>query len=147
MGFFKKKSDTETYDAITLLDLHKDGSMDDKKFLRLFGKQKVFYTTPFGDHVDGGNRLFLIPGPDKTGYFPVFSSLDRMKEHYELAGRKGYLVMQGTFSDVLKTTRSTNRSDTPVKMGVIIDPRYYDVTVDAMKLDMVIGIVDGTGFF
>ena len=145
--FFKKKKDSESYAAVTLLDLHYKGTIDDKKFLRMFGKQNVFYTTPFGDHNDGSSRLFLIPGPDGTGYFPVFSSLERMKEHYELAGRKNYIVMKGTFLDVLKTTRSTNKGDAPVKMGVIIDPRYYDVTVDAIRMDMVIGIVDGSGFY
>jgi len=41
--FFKKK-DSESYDAVTLLDLHYKGTIDDKKFLRMFGKQNVFYT-------------------------------------------------------------------------------------------------------
>jgi hypothetical protein len=49
-----------------LLEQHKNGLIDDGAFLSEFGKMNVYYSTPFGDHKDGGNRLFLLPGPDKT---------------------------------------------------------------------------------
>ena len=45
MGLF-----TDNIDGISLLDKHESGLLDDKSFLSSFGKVKVFYSTPFGDH-------------------------------------------------------------------------------------------------
>lgn len=139
MKLFGKK---ETKNIVDLLDRHKNGSLNDVDFLREFGKCKVFYSTPFGDHKDGHPRLFLLPGHDKNGYLPVFSTLDKIKEFYELVGRVGYPIMETEFLDVLKTTKKINQS-APVKMGILIEPRYYDVTVDVENIDVVIGIIEG----
>ena len=66
---------------------------DDTSFLKAFGKAKVFYSTPYGDHKDGGRRLFALPDSEDTGYLPVFSSLERIKEFYENASRCAYMIM------------------------------------------------------
>ena len=73
-------STLESIDGIALLDKHENGLLDDQSFLKSFGKVKLFYSTPFGDHKDGGSRLFALPAKDKTGYLPVFTSMERAKE-------------------------------------------------------------------
>ena len=138
MGIFDSKKHKNENNSERLLELHKNGFMNDEAFLSEFGKMNVYYSTPFGDHKDGGNRLFLLPGPSKTGYLPVFSSKERATEFFDKAGRVGFLLISGTFTSVLEATKKVNEGNTPVKMGVIIDPRYYDVTVDVAVLDTVI---------
>ncbi|WP_288886596.1 hypothetical protein [uncultured Eubacterium sp.] len=103
-----------------------------------FWKETIYYSTPFGDHKDGDKRLFLMPGPDNTGYFPVFTTEEDAKVHFELAGRVGYVLMNATFHDVLLTVKQSNEGEAPVKMGVLIDPARFKVTVDVANLDDVI---------
>lgn len=138
--FMKKKDNKgnmENTPSIELLEKHKKGEINDAEFLRGFGSIKVFYSTPFGDRKDGKQVVFLLPGPDNTGYHPVFTSQERLMEFYEAAGRVGFMIMNNTFTSVLETTNGVNGS-APVKMGIIIDPGYYDVTVDAAALETVI---------
>jgi hypothetical protein len=138
--FGKRKQEPENIDVESILEQHEKGLLDDTSFLKVFGKAKVFYSTPFGDHKDGNGRLFALPASDNTGYLPVFSSLDRIKEFYENAGRCGYLIIEGTFLSFLETTSKIN-SAAPVKMGAVIDPGYYGVTVDSNMLDTAIGMI------
>ncbi len=142
MGLFdymKKTKELGRYSAIDLLSKHDKGEMNDEVFLSGFGQINIFYSTPFGDHKDGGQRVFLLPAPNNTGYHPVFSSQERLIEFYEKAGRVGFMIMNGTFSSVLATTKDINEKAS-VKMGIIIDPGYYNVTVDVSRLDTVIGM-------
>lgn len=146
MGLFKKKQDSQPtmqnnadiIDGISLLDKHESGLLDDKSFLSSFGKVKVFYSTPFGDHKDGESRLFVLPAQDKTAYLPVFTSIERAMELYEKAGRLGFAIMEGSFASFLETTKMINEGNTPIKLGAVIDPGYYGVTIGANSLDVVI---------
>ncbi len=124
--------------ALELLEQHENKQLNDVEFLREFGKIRLWYSTPFGDHKDGGSRLFLVPGPDNTGYLPLFSTEERAREFFEKTGRAGYILMYSDFHGVLATTRNVNNGDSPVKIGAIIDPGYYGITVDAANLDPVI---------
>lgn len=81
------ESTIENTDGISLLDKYAGGLLDDRSFLSSFGKVKIFYSTPLGDHKDGGSRLFVLPAQDKTAYLPVFTSIERAMEFYEKAGR------------------------------------------------------------
>lgn len=130
----------ENMDGISLLEKHENGLLDDKSFLSLFGKVKVFYSTPFGGHKDGGRRLFVLPAQDKTAYLPVFTSTERVIEFYEKAGRCGFLIMEGSFTSFLETTKKINAGNTPIKFGAVIDPGYYGVTAGANALDTVIAM-------
>ena len=132
------ESHAENIDGISLLDKHEKGLLDDKSFICSFGKVKVFYSTPFGDHNDGSSRLFALPAPDKTAYLPVFTSVARIKKFYNEAGRLGFMIMEGSFTSFLETTKKTNEGMTPVKFGAVIDPGYYGVTINANALDAVI---------
>ena len=131
----------ETIDGISLLDKHENGLLDDKSFLNSFGKATVFYSTPFGDHKDGGSRLFILPAQDETAYLPVFTSTERAIEFYEKACRKGFLIMESSFTSFLETIQKINSESTPIKLGTIIDPGYYGVTIDANVLDTVIDMI------
>ncbi len=150
MGLFNKKQDSQPskqnnediIDGISLLDKHESGLLDDKSFLSSFGKVKVFYSTPFGDHKDGGSRLFILPAQDETAYLPVFTSIERAMEFYEKAGRVGFAIMEGSFTSFLETTKIINEGNTPVKLGAVIDPGYYGVTIGANFLDAVIDMTD-----
>ena len=138
--FKKKKIEPENNDGIFLLEQHDKGLLDDTSFLKVFGKAKVFYSTPYGDHKDGNGRLFALPASENTGYLPVFSSHERIKEFYENAGRTAYMIMEGSFLSFLETTSKINKK-APVKMGAVIDPGYFGVTVDADMLDTAINMI------
>jgi len=136
---FINNKDKKVYSSTELLDKHNIGEITDSEFFKHFGNTNVFYSTPFGDHKDGGQRVFLLAGPDNSGYHPVFCSQEHLVQFYEKAGRIGYMIMQGPFSSVLETTKNINAS-APIKMGIIIEPGYYNITVDARALDEVINI-------
>ena len=121
-------------DGISLLDKHNNGLLDEKSFLKSFGQVMIFFSTPFGDHKDGESRLFALPAKDKTAYLPVFTSRERAAEFYKNAGRPGFLIMEGSFTSFLEATFSMNSGNTPVKLGAVIDPGYYGVTIDAGAL-------------
>lgn len=124
--------------VVELLEMQDKKLISNKDFLGQFGKEKVFYSTPYGDHKDGKPRLFLLPGPDGTGYFPAFSSMERLKEFYDYVGRVGYLVMESKFRDVIRTTLKVNNDGAPVKMGIIVDPGYFNMTIDEKFLEIVL---------
>ena len=130
--------DNHEEQALKLLEQHEKKQINDVEFLHKFGKIKVWFSTPFGDHKDGGTKLFLIPGPDDTGYLPLFSTQERAVEFFEKTGRAGYLLIHSEFCEVLKTNREVNEGKTPVKIGAIVDPGYYGITVDVKNLDAVI---------
>jgi hypothetical protein len=48
--------------------------------------------------------------------------------------------MEGTFLSFLETTRKIN-AEAPVKMGTVIDPGYFGVTVNADMLDTAISMI------
>ncbi|MDD4475185.1 MAG: SseB family protein [Eubacteriales bacterium] len=125
-------------DGISLLEKHKSGLLDDKSFFSSFGKVNVFYSTPFGDHKDGGSRLFVLPAQDKTAYLPVFTSIERAKDFYDKVGRVGFVIMENSFTSFLETTKKINQGNTPIKFGAVIDPGYYSVTINANSLHIVI---------
>jgi len=138
--FKKKKTETENIDGIFLLEQHEKGLIDDISFIEAFGKATIFYSTPYGDHKDGDSRLFALPASDNTGYLPVFSSLEKIKEFYEKAGRCAYMIIEGTFLSFLETTSKIN-AKAPIKMGAVIDPGYFGITINADVLDKAISII------
>lgn len=142
MGIFNK-TETTNSNAVELLEKQDKGQISNREFLCDFGKEMVFYSTPYGDHIDGKPRLFLVPGPDGTGYLPVFTSMERTKEFFKQAGRAGYMAMHAPFANVAQITLKVNNDGAPVKMGLIIDPGYYGVTVDAKYLEMVLSMMNG----
>jgi hypothetical protein len=147
MGLFNKRNKNsfegvfENIDVEQLLEKHDKGLVDDNTFLLSFRNVKVFYSTPLGDHKDGGTRLFALPDGGKPGYLPVFTSMERIREFYDEAGRLGYLIMEGTFLSFLETASKMNKGNTPVKLGAVIDPKPYGVTIGASMLDTVIGMI------
>ena len=50
------------------------------------------------------------------------------------------MTMEGTFLSFLETASKIN-AEAPVKMGAVIDPGYFGVTVNADMLDAVIRII------
>lgn len=106
-----------------------DGS-DLAGFVRGFGNHKVHYSTPFGDHVDGSQKLFLLQASDETALLPVFTSLPHAKAWFENAGRDGFLIMEGTLESVLETTDRINDADkAPVKIGLALEPAYCSAVI------------------
>jgi hypothetical protein len=132
--FRKKKTGATIEDARSLIELHEKGIINDTVLLSLLRRSTIFYSTPYGDHEDGSSRLFALPASDNTGYLPAFSSIEKLKEFYDGAGRKAYLIMDGTTLSFLEMINETN-NDLPVKMGAVIDPGYYGVTINADMLN------------
>ena len=79
-----------------LLEQHENGTLSDMDFLRALGECEVFTSTPFGELETGGKVLFVVPGPEGIGYYPVFSSVEAGEKYFEGCGRKGYILMQGS---------------------------------------------------
>lgn len=78
----------------------------------------VYYSTPFGETNDGEQKLFLLER-DGMRFFPVFRSVESIKEFYALKNRAGYLMIEGDIPSVMKTIRSFELlKDT----GIVIDP-------------------------
>ena len=127
----------EKLSSIELYEKFNSGEMDASSFLHLYGKEKFFYSTPFGEKKDGSKAFFVLQGPEKTGYLPVFSNTDRAKEFFEKANRGGYLLMQNTFHDILVTAKKANET-APLKLGIIVDPGYAGINIDVNNLDSVI---------
>lgn len=140
MGLFDKFKKPEAgagVNAVELLQKHDKGELNDADFLREFGNAKVYYSTPFGDHKDGTQKVFLLQGPNGTGLLPVFSSKERIMEHYEAAGRVAYGIFEGSFSQVLETNIKVNMGNPPVQIGIVVDPGYFNLSVEAAMLTTV----------
>ena len=144
MSLFEKKPESENISenniGPALLEQHENGALDDANFVKLFGKATVYYSTPLGDHKDGKPRLFALPAGDGTGYLPVFSSLEKMKEFYDRAGRLGYLIITGTFCSFLETIVKTN-ANAPVKMGAVVDPGSFGITLHTNTINTAITMI------
>lgn len=125
--------------ATEILEKYNKGELDVTSFLHEFGKATVYFSTPFGDHKDGGQRMFVISGPDNTAYLPVFSTDKKAIDFFEKAGRAGYLLMNMTFHEVLTTAKKANEN-APLKLGAIIDFGESGITVDVANLDAVISM-------
>lgn len=125
--------------SVLLYEKYDKGELDINGFLRQYGKEKFFYSTPFGEKKDGSNALFVLDAPENTGYLPIFSDMNRAKEFFEKTERAGYILMENTFHDILVTAKKANEN-APVKLGVIVDPGYPGINVDVANLDAVISM-------
>ena len=125
--------------SVKLYEQYDKGEMDINTFLRQYGKEKFFYSTPFGEKKDGSNALFVLDAPENTGYLPIFSDMDRAKEFFEKTERAGYILMENTFHDILVTAKKANEK-APIKLGVTVDPGYNGLFVDVKNLDSVINM-------
>lgn len=139
---FKKKEDSENK-ACSLLDRYRAGEITEREFLPDFEKETIYYSTPYGDCRDGSKKLFVLTKPDKSCYQPAFTSAERLMEFYERMGRVGYMIIEGTFSSLLEVTAKINAGKAPVKLGVVIDPVYFDFLVDAPNIENVIKKIKG----
>ena len=123
--------------AVELYEKYDKGELEITAFLSQYGKEKFFYSTPFGEKKDGSKALFVLNGPDNTGFLPIFSNTDRAKEFFEKTERAGYILMESTFHDILTTAKKANEK-TPIKLGIIVDPGYPGVNVEVKNLDAII---------
>lgn len=79
---------------------------------------RVYYSTPFGDTKDGGQKLFLLQR-DGVRYFPVFRSEESLKAFCEAMNRAAYMVLEGDLEGVMDTVRSI---DLLKNAGIVIEP-------------------------
>ncbi|GAA4536148.1 hypothetical protein [Mycobacterium paraffinicum] len=79
---------------------------------------KVYYSTPFGDTIDGEQKPFLLQR-NGVWYVPVFRSVESMKEFYERTNRAAYMILEGDVKSVMETNRSIEVMKTA---GVVIEP-------------------------
>ena len=113
----------------------RDEGLDLAGFMRGFLDQKLFYSTPFGDHVDGSQKVFLLRAEDDTALLPVFTTLKHAKVWFEGAGRNGFLIMEGTIKGVLTTTDKINdEGNVPVKIGLALEPAYCSAAILAKDI-------------
>lgn len=79
---------------------------------------EVFYATPFGDTRDGEKKLFMLQR-DGVLYFPVFRSVESMKQFYERMNRVSYMILEGDIRTVIGTLRSIELLK---NAGIVIEP-------------------------
>ena len=143
-GNREQEETMEKLSAYDLLEQHENGTLNDMDFLRALGECEVFTSTPFGElKTREGKVLFIVPGPEGIGYYPVFSSVEEGEKYFEGCGRKGYMFMQSSFKSTLeniKDIRGQISGIIPVQIGVIIDPEKYAVTIDPSILDKVLAL-------
>lgn len=136
-----KENDMEKLTVQDLLEQHENGILSDMDFLRALGECEVFTSTPFGELKNGKKVLFVVHGPEGIGYYPVFSSVEAGEKYFEGCGRKGYMLMQGSFQSKLESIKDIGGEISrivPVRIGVIIDPEGYAVTIDPSMMNAVI---------
>lgn len=67
---------------------------------------------------DGRQKPFLLER-EGVWYFPVFRSVESMKEFYERMNRAAYMILEGD----VKTVMDTNRSiELMRRVGIVIEP-------------------------
>ena len=134
-------NDSAGIDGKDLLEKLSSGLCDAETFFVAFGQVKIHYSTPLGEDADGTPRLFIFPDQEDTAFVPVFLSFESAVEFFKKAGRCNYMIMEGSFLSFLETTRSINKGSVPKKLGAIIDPDHYGVTISAGNLDATIALM------
>lgn len=137
----KTDINNEQLDRISLLQKHDKGELNDKTFLQNFGNVYIYYSTPVGDHIDGKPRLFALIINEKSGYLPVFITQDNAVEFYNKVGRKGFIIMRSSFISLLETLKISNNGNISLKLGAVIDPSQFGITIDVDNLDTVINMI------
>jgi len=97
----------------------------------------VYSSTPYGDLVGGGSKMFLLckAEDDDTHYLPVFVSLEHMKEFYK--DRNGYLIVEETLKDFLEGhdpdlfKKAFNKYHGPSlpRLGALLEPGHCNVEI------------------
>ena len=146
MGLFKKSKKAEpqystVINSVSLLEKYDKGQLDDQSFLIEFSKVTVYNSTPFGDHVDGDQRPFVLPDEGNTVFLPIFTSMERAKEFFDKSGRNGFLLMEGTFLQMIESTIKINAGDKIIQFGLVVDPGYSGITLKASMLDNVLTMI------
>ncbi len=145
MGLFDflKNKESVIVNGDELIEKHKQGKLNDEAFLKAFSQVKVYYSTPYGNHTDGSQKVFLLMASDKTGLLPVFTSIENAKKFYDTAGRVDYMLMEGTYLSVLQTTQKINEGSPkpPIPIGLVIEPEKNGAVVSANILKKVIEVL------
>lgn len=141
MSLFKKKRESINVEGIKLLDRYKEGELDEKEFLSAFGKETVYYATPYD--ADGSNNSSILFSTEDSEYYPAFTSVNRLIEFYEEAGRADFMVNDGPFLNFLEMAKATNGGANAVSKGAIVDPECYDFSIEDKHLDILINMMKG----
>lgn len=132
--------DEET--ARSLLEQVDKGLIDANTFLAAFRDLSVVFSTPYGETKDGQARGYYFPVGDGTAFFPVFTSAERARAYFDAGDRNGYLLMIDSFLGSLKMVQTVNQVPSSVRMGIIIDPGDYGITLHVSMLDKAIELLD-----
>lgn len=82
--------------------------------------QTVYYSPPLGDDETGKPKLFLCSAPTgNTQYFPIFLTEDHLHTFYKKYKRSNYMILTGTFEQVLSTL---DANDMLRSLGVALEP-------------------------
>ena len=138
MGLFNKNKKTtpnsKTIDSVAILKKYNNRQLDDQSFLLEFSQATVYNSTPFGDHIDGGQRPFVLPDEGNAVFLPIFTSMERAKEFFDKSGRNGFLLMEGTFMQIIESSIKINGGDKQLQFGLVINPGYDGITIKASML-------------
>ncbi|MGL4382943.1 MAG: hypothetical protein ACRCTA_04420 [Bacilli bacterium] len=130
--FNKKARDAKSYG---LIDKYNEGLLSVDDFLGEFASIVVYYSTPFGESIEGEPRLFALEGHQNQVYLPVFTSSLKLQEYCKVSGRANYIIIQDTFYNFIKSTYEINVDSKSIIFGALIDYKEAGITLDASMFE------------
>ncbi len=106
---------------MSLMDYYnqvKAGKITTSAFWKMMVDTEVWYSTPFGDHVSGKPRVYLIGTREGDAFLPVFTTKEGLEKYFEEVGRVNYLIMHSSVNQVKDTMMKDAHLN---KLGILID--------------------------
>ena len=73
-----------------------------KEFINMNSATPLFYSTPAGENVEGKNQLWLLNHSKlNMQFFPTFLSKELCYASLSAAGRKNFIILEGTIESAL----------------------------------------------
>ncbi|NMC55905.1 MAG: hypothetical protein GYA50_01610 [Eubacteriaceae bacterium] len=92
-----------------------------EQFAKDFKDHTIYHSTLVGDKKNGDSAFFALTDNNKVVYYPVFLTLEHVKEFFEQQDRGGYMIIQNNLKDFLSMLDSNEHLN---KLGVVIEPLY-----------------------
>lgn len=103
---FKKKTKTLSWEE-SIKALNSD-KITLQEFINMNAKLPLYYSTPVGENEEGKPVLWLTSYPNlDIAFYPTFLSVEECYSFFNSAGRKSFLVFEGTLEAALNALDST----------------------------------------
>lgn len=128
----------DTIDVSSILESYASGEIDRDTLLKKLCRAAAFHTSESGVDDNGNKMSFLLAALDGTYYVPVFTSTERLKGYMASFGCSNYISYVGNMRSVLAEILLKTLDKDKRKFGIILDPGYCEITVEADELKKVV---------